>query len=677
MNRTIAQALALIFAGATSIAQADTPTLKSGIDMSNFDTSVRAQDDFYGYVNGGWLKRTEIPADKPAWGAFDELHDMSIQRVHNMIEAMKSPTGAQDADAVRIRDLYASFMNEARVEELGSSPLKGELARIEALNDKAQIPALMAHLNRISVTVPFSIGVHQDAKDPSRYVVDFGQDGLGLPDRDYYLKTGDKQLHEAYVKYVAYIEKLLTLHGDTDAKAKAKRIVALETEIARIQWNRVDSRDAVKTYNPTPIAKLTTLSPAFDWQNYLDALGTKGKVDSVILSQPDYFSKFSALVARTPLDTWKTYFAWHMLNDYAPFLNKAMDEESFAFNETVLLGTPQQEPRWKRAVRLEDRFLGEAVGKRYVDQHFSPEAKARVEKLVANLLKAFDQSLDTLDWMGPETRKEAHAKIATFAPKIGYPNKWRDYSSLVIDPNDLVGNVMRGNEFRMQHSLNKLGRPVDRDEWLMSPQTVNAYYNPELNEIVFPAAILQPPFFNAEADDAVNYGSIGAVIGHEISHGFDDQGAKYDGKGVMRDWWSKRDAQQFAKKSAMLVKQYGRYEPVPGHHVNGKLTLGENIADNSGLTIAYKAYQMSLGKETAPVIDGLSGDQRFFLGYEQVWRGKLRDQFTIQLITTNPHAPDGVRGNGTVVNQDAFYRAFDVKPGDKMYVAPKQRVHMW
>jgi putative endopeptidase len=649
--------------------------IDSGIDMHNFDAAVRAQDDFYRHVNGTWLKKTEIPADKIGWGAFYEIRESIQPQLRALIE--EAAKNGKDAEAKQIGDLFASFMDEGKLETLGLKPLDAELAKIAALKDKKQIPAVIAHFNRIGVNAPYDIAVHQDAKDATRYVVDLVQNGLGLPDRDYYLKDDDAKLKEARAKYQAHIEKMLAMAGDKHAAASAGAIVALETELAKVQWTKVENRDPVKTYNPTQIAKLAAMAPGYDWKSYLSTAGIDGKVDYVVVSQPSYLTGFAAVLKKTSLDTWKTYFRWHLLSDYASYLPKSYDQEHFAFYSTALRGVPQQQPRWKRAVGLVENAIGEGLGKLYVAKYFPPEYKARMETLVGNLLAAYRQSVDTLDWMSPATKKEAQLKLSTFTPKIGYPNKWRDYSSMSVVRDDLAGNVMRANSFEYQRNINKLGKPIDREEWGMTPQTVNAYYNPELNEIVFPAAILQPPFFDAKADDAANYGGIGAVIGHEISHGFDDQGSQYDEKGNLRDWWTKEDHEKFAAKTKRLVEQYSAFSPVAGYHVNGELTLGENIADNSGLAIAYKAYKLSLGGKEAPVIDGFTGDQRLYMGWAQVWRGKLRENEAIVRIKTDPHSPPEFRGNGTLRNQPAFYGAFGVKEGDKMYLSPEQRVSIW
>lgn len=690
MNRYFISAFSLLLAaGNATAAESDktdavkaavaTPAaLASGIDQGYADQAVRVQDDFYRHVNGTWLKTTEIPADKSGWGAFAELRDSTLPQLRVIIEsAAKDPKRKAGSEAQKIGDLYASFMDEKKLDALGLKPLAADFARIAGLKSKQQIPALIAHFNRVGATAPYDFAIHQDAKDATRYIVDLTQSGLGLPDRDYYLKDDDAKLKEVRAKYAAHIEKMLHMAGDKAAAASARDIVALETALAQVQWTKVANRDPVKTYNKVELHKLDALAPGYDWTSYLKAAGIDGKVRYVIVSQPSYLTGFGKVLQETSLATWKTYFRWHVLSSHATYLSTAYAHENFAFYGTVLRGIPQQEPRWKRAIRLEERAIGEGLGKLYVAQHFPPANKARMEKLVGNLLEAYRQSIDTLDWMSPATKKEAQAKLATFMPKIGYPSKWRDYSTLAIKSDDLIGNVRRANVFEYQRNVDKLGKPIDREEWGMTPQTVNAYYNPELNEIVFPAAILQPPFFNAAADDAVNYGGIGAVIGHEISHGFDDQGAQYDGLGNLRDWWSKEDHEKFAAKTALLIKQYSAYSPLPGYQVNGELTLGENIADNAGLAIAYKAYKLSLAGKEAPVIDGFTGDQRFFIGFGQVWRGKLRDQEMIVRVKTDPHSPPEFRGNGTLKNQPGFYSTFGVKEGDKMYLPPEQRVTIW
>jgi predicted metalloendopeptidase len=674
-HRTLGAIALTLLAGAISAHAAGPST---GIALEYIETSVRPQDDFFSHLNGKWLTNTAIPADKSSWGAFDILDENIRAQLRAIIEAAAAdPAKAPGTDAQRIGDFFASYMDEARLEQLGLSPVQADLDKVAALKDKNELPALIGWLNHSGYGAPYSFQVHQDNRDSTRYVADMGQDGLGLPDRDYYLKKSDRKLADTLAKYQQHVQRMLALAGDSNAAANAKTIVALEIELARVQWDKVAMRDPVKAYNKVELAKLPALTPGYDWSNYLQASGLAGKVDYLIVGQPSYFKGFSQILARTPLDTWKTYFRWQVLHANAPYLNKAFALENFDFYGKVLSDVPEQEPRWKRAVNATDNGVGESLGKLYVAQHFPPERKARMEQMVKNLLAAYQQSIAQLDWMTPATKQAAQAKLARFMTKIGYPNKWRDYSTLVVKADDLVGNVHRAGEFNYNWNLSKLGKPVDRDEWGMTPQTVNAYYNPELNEIVFPAAMLQPPFFDAEADDAANYGAIGAVIGHEISHGFDDQGAQYDGDGNLRNWWSKADHQQFTARSKMLVKQYSAFSPVKGYHINGELTLGENIADNSGLAIAYKAYLLSLNGQPAPVINGLTGEQRFYMGFAQSWRSKTREAQAIVYLKSDPHSPERFRANGTVRNQPGFYSAFGVKPGDKMYLPPKDRVTMW
>ncbi|MES2076580.1 MAG: M13-type metalloendopeptidase [Pseudomonadota bacterium] len=659
-------------------AEPSTPALSSGIETQYIDPAVRAQDDFFLHLNGQWLKSAEIPADKSSWGSFAKLRDDTLPQLRAIVEAAQQDKNKKaGSDAQKIGDLYASFMDEKKLDSMGIKPLTGELSAIRSLKDKKGLPALIAHLAQIGVPGPYGVYVSQDARESTKYAVGISQGGLGLPDRDYYLKKDDAKLVAVLAKYQVHVETMLKLAGDKNAAASAKAVVALETALAEVQWTKVENRDPVKRYNKMSIDKLAELAPGYDWKNALAAAGVASKTDYVIVNQPSYLAALDKLVAQTELAGWKAYLEWKLVHDAAPYLSKPFADANFAFYGTVVSGVTEQEPRWKRGVHLVEAVLGESLGKLYVAQHFPPERKARMEALVQNLLASYQQSIDTLDWMSPETKKEAQAKLAKFTPKIGYPNKWRDYSRLAIGRGDLAGNTLRAAHFEYQRMVDKLGKPVDREEWGMTPQTVNAYYNSGKNEIVFPAAILQPPFFDARADDAVNYGAIGAVIGHEISHGFDDKGSQSDGDGNLRDWWSKADRANFKAKTDALVKQYSGYSPLPGYHVNGELTLGENIADNSGIAIAYKAYKLSLGGKPAPVIDGLTGDQRFYMGFGQVWRSKMREQQQIVQIKTDPHSPGQFRANGTMMNQNGFYEAFDVKQGDKMYLAPEQRVIIW
>jgi predicted metalloendopeptidase len=665
--------MSLFVAG--SAGAADKAPQKSGIELGNMDKAVRAQDDFYLHLNGHWMKTAEIPADRSAWGTGAQLVEEIQPRLRQLIEEAAATGGS--ADAKKVGDLFASAMDEARADQLGLAPLNAERARIAAITDKSQLAEQFGHMSRLAVTSPFDVSIHQDNKDSTRYVADLAQSGLSMPDRDYYLKKDDPKLADTLAKYEAHVARMLTLAGDQNAAATAKAIVALETKLAEIQWTKVELRDPIKAYNKVEISKLNELAPSFNWNAWLERANVAGKVKDVIVGQPTYIKGLDKVLQEVSLQDWKAYMDYQLLRAYAPVLSKAYVDEHFAFYGTVLTGATENRPRWKRAVTMTQSAMGEAVGKLYVEKYFPPEAKARMEELVKNLLLAYKQSINKLDWMSPATRKEAQAKLAKFTPKIGYPSKWRDYSSLEVKRDDLVGNVMRWHDFDHLRETNKLGKPIDREEWLMTPQEVNAYYNPEMNEIVFPAAILQPPYFDLSADDAVNYGSIGAVIGHEISHGFDDQGSQYDGDGNLRNWWTEQDHKKYKERTQILVKQYNEFEALPGYKVNGELTLGENIGDNSGMAIAYKAYKLSLKGKKAPVIDGYTGDQRFYMGWTQVWRVKYRDAALIARIKADPHSPGQFRANGTLRNQPAFYDAFNVKQGDKMYLSPKERAIIW
>ena len=658
----------------TAVPNNPAPGLTSGIDLQWVDKSVRPQDDVYQYLNGKWLKSFQIPADKGVYGSFTAIDDAIQAELRGIIESL--PQSGGDADTQKVVDLYASFMDEQRLETLGLQPLQADFAAIDAMKDAGAIPAVMAHLTKTGAGGPFGLGVGVDAKNSSQYAVTISQSGLGLPDRDYYLKD-DAKLKAARVKYVAHVEKMLTMAGDGQAGKNAAAILALETAIAQVQWTRVENRDPIKTYNKKSFGELPQVMPGYDWRSYLHGTGIDGRVEALIVTQPSYFAGLSKILASTPLPVWKAYFKWRVLSAAAPYLSKPFVDERFAFSGTVLRDVPENQPRWKRAINLIDFGMGEALGKRYVEKYFPPESKARMQVLVRNVLEAYRRDIELLDWMSPETKVGAQQKLSKVSPKIGYPDRWRDYSALRIERGDLHGNVVRAAEFEYWRNVDKLGKPVDRGEWTMTPQTVNAYYNPTKNEIVFPAAILQPPFFDAQADDAVNYGGIGGVIGHELSHGFDDRGSQYDADGNLHDWFTKEDHEKFAAKTKALVEQYNAYEPVPDYHVNGALTLGENIGDNSGLAIAYRAYHLSLGLHDAPVIDGFSGDQRLYLGWAQVWRGKAREAEKIQRIKTDPHSPPEVRGLAPLRNQAGFYKAFGLKPGDKMYLPPEQRVNIW
>ncbi|MEI6243414.1 MAG: M13-type metalloendopeptidase [Acidobacteriota bacterium] len=656
-------------------APAPTP-LGSGIEVANLDKTVRAQDDFYKHVNGVWLTKTEIPAEKPGYGAFDELADGAEKNVHDLIEAAaKDPNRPAGAVAQQVGDLFASFMNEAKAEQLGVTAIRTHLDEIAAIKTLADVARVSGGLSAINIGGPSNQFIEPDAKNPSANIVTFVQAGTSLPEREYYLSKDAKYV-EIRAKYVEYLTKILGLVGRPTAAADAKAILAFETEMARVQWTPAESRDAIKTYNKVAVAKFNAEYPGFDWATWMKVQGLDKAPDAVV-AQPSFMKGISALAAKTPVDTWKAWLSAQVVISEARLLSKAFVDANFEFFAKTLNGQQAQRPRWKRGVTLVNGSLGEAVGKLYVDKYFPPEAKARMETMIANLLEAYKQSITSLDWMTPETKKEALAKLAKFTTKIGYPDKFRSYAGLVIKTDDLVGNAERANRFENDFQIAKLGKPVDRGLWLMTPQEVNAYYNPVQNEIVFPAAILQPPFFNFKADDAVNYGGIGAVIGHEIGHGFDDQGRHYDGDGKLRDWWTKADATEFDKRAKMLTAQFNAFEPLPGLHVNGQLTLGENIGDLGGLSIAFKAYKIALAGKPSTTIDGFTGEQRVFMGWTQAWREKFRDEFLRVIVTSNEHAPSMYRGGNPLTNIDAFYDAFGVKAGDKMFRKPEERVRIW
>lgn len=650
----------------------------SGIDVAGIDPQVRAQDDFFRHSQGKWLSGVEIPADRSSWGAFNVAQEKVEGQLNAIIEkAGQDKARKPGSDAQKIGDYYASFIDQARRDALGLKPLKAEQARIAALSDKRGIAALVAHLNRIDAGGPLDMGVRQDARDSTRYVVGIRQSGLGLPNRDYFLSEKDARLSEIRAKYQQHVEKMLALAGHAQAAEEAAQIVALETAIARAHWSAVENRDPVKTYNKLSLAELKALMPGFDWNAYLKGVGVAGKVDALIVSQPSYLTALDKLIEATPLPVWKAYFEFHMLSSFAPYLSQVFVDESFAFRGAVLTGAKEQRSLQKRGIAEVNRALGEMVGKAYVAEHFPAERKQQVAEMAQNFLAAFREGIETLDWMSPETKAQAQVKLSKINVKIGYPDKWRDYGSLKVARNDLVGNVLRSREFAHTFNTSKLGKPVDRLAWSMTPQTVNAYYSPTLNEIVFPAARLQYPLYDANAEPAVNYGAVGISIGHEISHAFDDKGSQYDGDGNLRNWWTKEDGEKFAARGKMLVAQYNGYSPLPGYHVNGELTLGENIADNAGLIMATRAYRIAMKGQPGPVIDGYSAEQRIFMGMAQARRGKGRDNFLIQQVKSDPHSPSEFRVNGSVKNHPGFYDAFGVKEGDKMYLPPEQRVIFW
>ncbi len=653
----------------------ETKELASGIIAKNMDTSVKPGDNFTAYVNGQWMKTTEIPADKSSYGIGTIVHEESEDNVKKIIEESASGDFAEGSDEQKVGDLYQSYMNMDKRNEVGVTPLQEEFAKIDALKNYDELAVYFAHANKYGYTVPIGLFVYQDFKNPNIYTIYTWQSGLGLPDREYYLKT-DERSESIKGKYAEHIEKMFGLAGLPDGKAAAETIMALETKIAEKHLEKEKTRDLVGLYNMLEVSKLSEVMPDFNWSGFLKEAGMD-KQEKLGVLMIDYTKALNDIIKNTDMDVWKTYLKWGVVNASASQLNEALDTQNFEFYSKELRGTKEPRPMWRRGVSVVNGALGEVVGKVYVKKHFPPEAKERMETLVENLIKAYEVSIKELDWMSEETKKEALDKLGKFTPKIGYPDNWRSYDALEVKADDLFGNMKRSSLFEYNRQLAKLGQPIDRDEWQMTPQTVNAYYNPTLNEIVFPAAILQPPFFDLNAEDAVNYGAIGGVIGHEIGHGFDDTGSTFDGDGAMRNWWTDQDRDEFKKRTGALIEQYNQFEALPGLHVNGEFTLGENIGDLGGLSIALKAYKMSLNGEEGPEMDGFTAEQRVFLGWAQAWCGLSRNEALEVQISTDPHSPRDFRVNGVVRNIPEFYTAFDVKPGDSLYLAPEQRVKIW
>lgn len=668
-NATLTLLAALCFASCSQ------KELTSGINKKNMDTLVKPGDNFAMYVNGTWMKTAKIPADKSSYGAFDMLYDQSQKDVKAIIEEAAKGNNAEGTDEQKIGDYYASFMDRKGRDAKGIAPIQPELKAIDAIASYDDLAAYFGKANRAGVAIPFSVSVMSDFKDPTKHTLITWQGGLGLPEREYYLAT-DAKMTEIRQKYVAHIEKMFQLTNMPNPAENAAKIMALETALASQQMKKEDTRDIVKLYNVYAVKDLKTLMPDFNWTAMLKNAGVD-REKKLVVTQVDYTKNLNNLIKNTPIDTWKTYLKWGVINGSAGLLTTALDKQNFEFYGKNLYGTESQQEDWKRAVEMVNGGLGEVVGKVYVKKHFSPEAKERMTQMVKNLLKAYAESIKTLDWMSAATKKEALKKVDNFMIKIGYPDKWRDYSALKIVKNDLYGNATRATKFEYNRNLAKLGKPVDRAEWGMNPQTVNAYYNPSLNEIVFPAAILKPPFFDLNADDAVNYGGIGAVIGHEIGHGFDDQGSAFDGTGTMKNWWTPQDLAAFKKRTSALVEQYNSFKAFPDLNVNGAFTLGENIGDLGGLSIAIKAYKATLNGKEAPVMDGFTGMQRVFLGWGQVWAEKIREEALRSQIAGDPHSPALFRVNGTVRNIPEFYEAFNIKPTDSLYLAPEKRVKIW
>jgi putative endopeptidase len=656
----------LSLAGATAV--------PGGLDRAGMDPAVRPQDDLFGAMNGSWLQKTQIPADKSEWGTFIELRDLSDGRVKALVEKLAAAPQAPGSNEAKIADYYAGYLDTAAIDKAGLAPLQPWVDQLDAVATRAQLVELLGRWQAY-VDMPLALQVQPDPKDPQTYTPQVAQGGLGLPDRDYYLKK-DAGFAKARAAYAVYVRQLLALDGDPQAAAHAAAVIALEHKLAAAQWSQEALRDPVKACNPMTLAQLSARAPGVDWRAFVDA-GETPVPSTLVVLQPTYAAAFARLVAHEPLDTWKRYLRVRLLDARAHVLPAGFREASFAFHGAAIQGLKADRARWQQGVDSVNGALGEAVGQLYVAQYFPPAYKARMLELVGNLLKAYAASIDGLTWMSPPTKAAAHEKLSKYAVKIGYPDHWRDYSALEIRAGDPLGNVMRASRFEYLRQAVRAGKPVDRGEWDLLPQTVNADYDPNKNAITFPAAILQPPFFDMQADDAVNYGAIGAVIGHEISHGFDDQGSQFDGDGRLRNWWTDADRAAFKATTSRLVAQYAAYEPLPGQHVNGQLTLGENIADLSGLQIAYKAWKQSLGGQPAPVIDGLTGERRFFYGFAQVWRTKTRDERQLQLLSIDTHSPGQFRADGAAINADGFHEAFGTRPGDGMWKAPADRIRLW
>jgi len=643
-----------------------------GVDLTQMDTSVKPGDDFYRYVNGKWLDTTEIPPDKSFYGTLVTVVEQTETNLRVIVDELVASKPAPGSVDQKVADIYASWMDEAGIEARGLDPIKSYLARIASAKDKSD---LMKLIGEIDYPAPFSMAVEADTADPTRYTVWVGQSGLGMPNRDYYLNKGPK--FDAYrAAYLAYVTKVFELIGDPNPAASAKRVIGLENKIAQVAWSEERRRNVAAINNPMDLAALKKYVPAVDWDVVLGGAGL-GEAQHFIVNETTAIRDGAKLLATQPMDDWKAYMTFHFVDAYSTDLPKAFDEAQFDFRAKALRGVPKQRDRWKRGMTVLDQEIGEGLGQIYVRKHFVPETKAKMDELVANLLAATRQRLENLAWMDDATRAEALKKLATFEPRIGYPDKWRDYSALVVERGKHFENTRNARLFEWERRAKRLKEPVDRDEWDMTPQTLDAYYNPLKNQITFPAGILQPPMFDPNADPAVNYGAIGAVIGHEIGHGFDDQGREFDGEGKVRNWWTPETNAKFVAATKNLAALYNTYCPLEGACVNGELTMGENIGDVGGLEMAFTAYKLSLKGQPAPVLEGFTGDQRFFLNFARIWQGKMRDDMLRQLMLTNPHSPAGARGTYPERNMDAWYAAFDVKEGDKMYIKPEERVHIW
>ena len=682
MNKNLASValvLALTACGQDKPTETEVPVAKapkhSGLLLDYMNLKVRPGNDFNAFVNGTWIDTTEIPGDKPGYGIGSILRDESQDHVKAIIEESASGDFVKGSDEQKVGDLFASYMNMEHRNQLGVTPLQGEFQKIDAISDHTELAVYFASANKTGGNMPFALAQYVDFKDPNTYMMYTWQGGLGLPDREFYFLEDEKS-QEIRAKYAEHIEKMFELAGLSDVDTAAKMIMALETRMATDHMKKELTRDMVALYNKIPTQELANLMPNFPWEPFLTEAGI-ASIDGVVVTQLDYMKALDDIIKDTSLDDWKTYLKWSALNGTAGLLSETLDQQNFEFYSKTLRGTEEQRPLWRRGVGIVNNNLGEVVGKVYVSRHFPPEAKLKMQELVGNLIKAYEISIKELDWMGEETKLQALDKLSKFTPKIGYPDNWKDYSKLTIDRDDLVGNIQRSALVTYERNLERQNGPVDRSEWAMTPQTVNAYYNPPLNEIVFPAAILQPPYFDLNAEDAVNYGSIGAVIGHEIGHGFDDAGSTFDGDGVLRNWWTEEDGKEFKARTAKLVDQYSAFKPFDDLNVNGEFTLGENIGDLGGLSIGLLAYKISLDGKEPPEMDGYTGLQRVFLGYAQSWRYKYRDESLRHQINTDPHSPRMYRVNGVVRNVPEFYEAFDIAATDALYLPQDERVKIW
>ena len=664
--------------GTALVTGAPAAPVASGVDLAALDREARPQDDFYQFVNGSWLDTTEIPAIYSGYTVYHEVHERNESALRQIVERAAAQPGEPGTESQQVGAIYSSWMDVDTINALGLDPIRPELEKIAAIQSRDDLVRTIAELHRQGVEVPWEIAIDADLKDSSRYTVFFGQSGITMPNRDYYLVLDNENFVKAREELPRYVAQLLSRVGmpPTIAAGAGDLVYALEAAIAEAQWDAVRNRDPELIYNPYPAADLGKLGGNLGWEATLGILGLAGEAQ-VVIYQPSYFEGLDKLLGEQPLNSWKHYLAFRLLDSTAQHLDEVTAAIQFDYRNRVLNGQEEERPRWKRGIAMVNGMVGEALGKLYVAEYFPPQAKAKMEQLVGNVIATLDDSLGELDWMSGETRVKAREKLSKFTAKIGYPDRWKDYSALQIVAGDHFGNLRRAFAWDYQRNLDKLGRPVDRTEWFMTPQTVNAYYNPTQNEIVFPAARLQPPFFQLDADDAINYGAVGGVIGHEISHGFDDKGSKFDGDGNLTDWWTEADRAAFDQRTRTLVEQFNAFEPVAGMHINGELTLGENIGDLSGVAMAYRAYMRSLDGAEPPVIDGFTGPQRFFIGYAMSRKGKYRDEATISQLASDPHSPLKYRVIGPYRNIDAFHEAFGTGPGDGMWLAPEDRVRIW